>query len=268
MSGFYDLFPRRKTIIGLSHLPPLPDYPDSPGIDALRAHALEDLRVLQSGGADGILIENEYDRPHRVLAEAMTVDSMTKIARNVSLAAEGIVVGCEILLNDPKASLDLAKASGAGFIRTDYFVDRMMRPQYGEFEIDSDELMRYRQKIGATDVLILADIQVKYATMIEERSLQDSARLACLKRADAIVITGDETGDAPAVQALRQAREGVAASGLDVPVLIGSGLAAGNATTLLAEGEGAIVGTALMEDRRVDRAALQRLMAEVDKARA
>lgn len=267
MSRFYELFPGHKTIIGLSHLPPLPDYPDSPGIDALRAHALEDLRVLQSGGADGVLIENEYDRPHRILAEAMTVDSMTEITRHVSQAAEGIIVGCEILLNDPKASLDVAKACGARFVRTDYFVDRMMRPQYGEFEIDAEELIRYRQEIGAADVLILADIQVKYATMIEKRSLQDSARLACLKGADAIVVTGDETGDAPAVQALRQAREGVAVSGLDVPVLIGSGLAADNAVTLLAECEGAIVGTALMEDRRVDRAALQRLMTKVEKAR-
>lgn len=268
MSRFSELFTGRKIILGLSHLPPLPDYPDSPGIDALCAHALDDLCVLQGGGVDGILIENEYDRPHRVLAKPVTTDAMTTITSRVSQAAEGFVVGCEILLNDPKASLDVARSCGARFIRTDYFVDRMMRPQYGEFAIDAEGLIRYRQAIGATDVLILADVQVKYATMLEKRSLRDSAQLACLKGADAIVVTGDETGDAPTVEALRQAREGVTASGLDVPVLIGSGLAASNAATLLRVCEGAIVGTALMENRRVDRTALQRLMAEVERARA
>ena len=268
MSRFHEVFPGRKIIIGLSHLPPLPDYPDSPGIEALRAHALDDLDVLQCGGVDGILIENEYDRPHRVLAESATIDTMMDITSNVARVAEDIVAGCEILLNDPRASLDVAKACGAKFIRTDYFVDRMSRPQYGEFEIDPEGLIRHREQIGATDILIMADIQVKYATMLEERSLQESARLACLKCADAIVVTGDETGDAPTVQQLQEARAGVAASGLDVPVLIGSGLAADNAATLLAECEGAIVGTALMQNRRVDSSALQQLMAEIEKARA
>lgn len=268
MSRFHDVFSAPKVIIGLSHLPPLPDYPDSPGIASLRAHVLDDLRRLQHGGFDGILIENEYDRPHRVLAEQATIDSMMEVTGSVTREAEKIVVGCEILLNDPRASLDVARACGARFIRTDYFVDRMSRPQYGEFEIDPEGLIDYREETGAADVLIMADIQVKYATMLEDRSLQESARLACLKGADAIVVTGDETGDAPTLQQLRQARSGVIASGFDIPVLIGSGLAADNALELLAECEGAIVGTALMRNRKVDASALQALMIEVEKARA
>ena len=267
MSRFRDVFPGQITIIGLSHLPPLPNYPDSPGINALRAHALNDLRLLQSGGFDGILIENEYDRPHRVLAATDTIRSMTEISTAVSHEAKKIVVGCEILLNDPRASLDVAKTSGAAFIRTDYFVDRMTRPQYGEFEIDPEGLINYREEIAALDVLILADIQVKYATMVEKRTLQESARLACLQGADAIVVTGDETGDAPTVNQLREARSGVGASGFDIPVLIGSGLAPGNAAKLLPECAGAIVGTALMQNRSVDAIAMQRLMSEVQKAR-
>jgi predicted TIM-barrel enzyme len=158
MSRFRELFSGNKPLIGLSHLPTLPDYPDSPGIDVLRTHALNDARVLQSGGFDGILIENEYDRPHRVRAEPETVAAMTDVTTTVTAAITNMLVGCEILLNDPKASLDVAKASGAAFIRTDYFVDKMARPQYGEFEIDPAGLLEYRKEIGAEDVLILADI--------------------------------------------------------------------------------------------------------------
>jgi membrane complex biogenesis BtpA family protein len=268
MSRFRELFPGDKTIIAVCHLPPLPDYPGSPGLDALRAHALADLAVLEAGGVDGILVENEYDRPHRVLAEAETVAAMTDITAAVAPAASNVRVGCEILLNDPKASLDVARATGARFIRSDYFVDRMMRPEYGELEIDPQGLIAYRSEIGAADVLILADIQVKFATMLEKRSLQESARLACLNKADALVVTGAATGDAPTVRQLLEARSGVDACGGGLPILVGSGLNPDNAAELLDVCDGAIVGTSLMENGRISAAALDRLMAEVRKATA
>ncbi len=268
MSRFRRLFPREKIIIGLTHLPPLPDYPESPGIDAIREHALADLRVLRQCGVDGILIENEYDRPHRILAAAATLDAMTAVTEAIVAAAGDFVVGCEILLNDPRASLDVASSCNAKFIRTDYFVDRMSRSEYGEFDIDPQGLMDHRERTGASEILVLADIQVKYATMLEERSLAESAELACRMRADAVIVTGDETGDAPSIAQLRAARTGVVADGQNIPVLIGSGLTAGNAGELLAECDGAIVGTALMRDRRVDVSATRSLMQAVQGARA
>ena len=150
------------------HLPPLPDYPDSPGLDAIIRSAINDLRVLQSQNFDGVLIENEYDRPHRAHASTETVGAMTVITRAVVKESKNTIVGCEILLNDPKASLIVAKDSGAQFIRSDYFVDPMMRPEYGEFDIDPRGFMKYRSDLGADDVLVLADIQVKYAKMLVE----------------------------------------------------------------------------------------------------
>ena len=45
------------------HLPPLPGYLESKGIDHAIGHAVADLHVLEEAGVDGILIENEYDRP-------------------------------------------------------------------------------------------------------------------------------------------------------------------------------------------------------------
>jgi membrane complex biogenesis BtpA family protein len=242
------------------HLPPLPGYPESKGIDHAIEHAVADLHILEQAGVDGVLIENEYDRPHRVSAEPETIAAMTAITRTVVQESNRVAVGCEILLNDPKASLAVARMSGASFIRTDYFVDAMMRPGYGEFAIDADNLITYRSAIDADDILILADIQVKYATMIRARPLGESAQLASEKQADAIVVTGDLTGDAPVVEHLRGAANGVAASGRETPVLIGSGLDAGNAKTLLANCDGAIVGTALMRDKAVDPESICSLM--------
>ncbi|MCW8844032.1 MAG: hypothetical protein OQK00_11525, partial [Rhodobacteraceae bacterium] len=73
-------------------------------------------------------------------------------------AARKTEVGAEILLNDPKASLAVALAAGGTFIRTDYFVDPMSRPERGgRMHIDPEGLMAYRRSVGADDILILAD---------------------------------------------------------------------------------------------------------------
>lgn len=267
MSRFRELFPGPLPIIGLIHLPPLPGYPESPGIDSVVQSALDDLKVLKAERVDGVLVENEYDRPHRIVAHPETLTAMTRVTRTIVERGGEIVVGCEILLNDPKASLAVAHMCGARFIRTDYFVDKMSRPGYGEFAIDPDGLIRYRAGINAEDVLILADIQVKYARMIDARSLSESARLACIHQADAVVVTGDATGDAPTIEHLRQAAEGVRAAGMDVPVLVGSGLTAANAGELLRECDGAIVGTSLMRNKIVDAASVRRVVESVARLR-
>lgn len=258
MSRFHAVFGRSKVIIGMIHLPPLPGYAESAGIEHAVSRAVADLRVLEEGGVDGVLVENEFDRPHRILAAPETIAAMTRITRAVVQESESVVVGCEILLNDPKASLAVASMAGAGFIRTDYFVDRMLRPEYGEFDIDPEGLIDYRRVIRADDVLILADIQVKYATMIEPRPLGESARLAREKGADAVIVTGDASGEAPTLSQLRDAAAGL-------PVLIGSGLKPKNAGELLAECDGAIVGTSLMQENAVDADTVELLMSHVDR---
>ena len=257
MADFSSYFSNAKPIIGMIHLPPLPGYPDSKGVAHIIRHAVADLHALEEGGVDGVLVENEYDRPHQITASPEIIAAMTRITRAVVQERESVVVGCEILLNDPRASLAVAKVAGAAFIRTDYFVDRMSRPEHGEFEIDPDALLEYRASIDAQDVLILADIQVKYATMIEPRPLKHSARLAFEKGADALVVTGDASGNAPTARQLRDA------GGTGSPVLIGSGLKPGNAKTLLAECDGAIVGTSLMQNQSIDPDALELLMSEI-----
>lgn len=253
MSHFRALFSRPKTLIGMIHLPPLPDYPESPGIEKIIELATRDLHELALAGFDGVLVENEHDRPHRVKAASETVAAMTSATEAVVRERCNVAVGCEILLNDPRASLDVAKAAGASFIRTDYFVDRMCRQEYGEFDIDPEGLLEYRARIGADNILILADIQVKYATMLEPRPLAESAALARDKGADAVVVTGSASGDAPTAAELRQAAQGL-------PVLVGSGLSPDNAKHLLDACDGAIVGTSLMTGGHIDRSAAARLM--------
>jgi membrane complex biogenesis BtpA family protein len=260
MTRFYNLFKSAKPVIGMIHLPPLPDYEGSPGIDGIIKSALADLAILEQYGIDGALIENEYDRPHRIKAAPATIDAMTRITREVVNAAKNTIIGVEILLNDPIASLDVAKASSAKFIRTDYFVDPMSRPGYGEFEINPDAVLAHRREIEADDILIIADIQVKYATMLIDRSMAESAALAEHHGADAVVVSGCETGDAPVTADLTAAK-----NGCNIPVIIGSGTDASNASELLEYCDGTIVGTALMKDKIVNAERVAKLLSALGR---
>jgi membrane complex biogenesis BtpA family protein len=257
MPTFRDLFPAAKAVIGVIHLPALPGYEGSPGIDGVVAKALADLAALEAGGADGVLVENEDDRPRRILSAAETTACMTRVTRELVVAARRCVIGIEILLNDPEASLAVALASGARFIRTDYFVDPMERPEYGPMRIDPVGLMAYRRAIGAENVLVLADIQVKYARMTVERSLAESARLAREHGADAAIVSGVRTGDPPVAADLIDAKRGAG----PMPILIGSGTDAGNACALLAACDGTVVGTSLKEGAMIDAGRVKELVA-------
>jgi hypothetical protein len=258
---FRALFPRTKAVIGVIHLPPLPGYPASPGLAAAIDKALADLAALEDGGADGALVENEYDRPHTVLASREAIACLTRITAEVVAKARTCVVGIEFLINDPEASLAVALAAGARFIRTDYFSDPMERAEYGgAMRIDPGGLLAYRRRIGADGVAILADIQVKYARMTVERTLEASARIALDHGADAVIVSGNATGEPPPPADVALAKRGAGGGA----VLVGSGLDAGNAAALFEAGDGAVVGTSLKEGQRI---AAAKVKGVVDAAR-
>lgn len=245
---FKELFKHPKPLIGMIHLPPLPGYARCPGMTGLFRHVEEEIDLLQRLGYDGVLLENEHDRPHNVKSAPETTAAMAVLVRHAVEHARSIVVGAEILLNDPCASLAAAYAGGARFIRTDYFVDRMERAEYGEMMIDPEGLMAYRSALGAQQIAVFADIQVKYARMIEARAIGDSAILAREKGADAVIVSGNCTGFAPDANDLTLAAE----AARDFPVLIGSGLNVENAQVLLGPASGAIVGTGIMSNGRIN----------------
>ncbi|MDP6604827.1 MAG: BtpA/SgcQ family protein [Dehalococcoidia bacterium] len=259
MNRFADLFSAPRPIIGVIHLPALPGSTGSPGLGEVLKRALTDLAALEGGGVHGVLVSNDGDQPRRLKAGADTISALTRVAHEIVLASNGVKVGVQVLLNDPEASVAVAQMAGASFIRTDFFVDAMQRPEYGPIEIAPQQLVEYRAGIGAGDLLILADVQVKYAQMIDPRPLADSAAQAVECAADAIVVTGSVTGEAPAWASLREAKQGAG----HCPVLVGSGLDLSNAADLLRTADGAIVGTSLKTGAYVDAGKVRALMAAV-----
>lgn len=251
----------KKIIIGMIHLPPLPGYRKHPGMDEVIKHALNSLQILQIGGANAVLVENEYDHPHQVKAGPEIIAAMSRVVSAV-VEKSKIPVGVEVLLNDPKASLAIAKICGAKFIRTDYFVDKMWRKEYGEMEINPKELISFKNKIKANDVKIFADVQVKYAKLLEKgKTVKQSVNQAVKSGADGIIVTGEITGQAPDLADLQEAK----LSAGKIPVYAGSGFSVGNAGQLLKFCNGAIVGTSIKKNGIVNLGKIKELIQVVKK---
>ena len=259
MTQFHQIFPLRKPIVGMIALPPLPGYPEFTRMDEYIERALGDLDTLQRGGVDGVCVENDYDHPHTLTAGPEIVAPFTRIAGEVARAAS-VPVGLEVLLNDWRASLAIALAVGAQFIRMDFFVDRV-RIKAGVIEPEPEAVLAFRARIKAEHVALFTDVQVKYSESLEPgKRLASSVQQAMAHGADAVIVSGQATGSRPTLADVEEAR---AAAGM-FPVLLGSGVAPDNARELLAITEGALVGTALKDGTEAHHrpvlARVQRLM--------
>jgi uncharacterized protein len=209
-------------------------------MDEVIERALGDLQTLQEGGVDGVCIENDYDRPHRFTVGPEVVATFTRVALEITKQAK-VPVGIQVLLNDWRASLAIAKVAGAEFVRLDIFVDKV-RIAAGVIEPQPDAVIAFRKRIGAEHIALFTDIHVKHSELLEaHKTLSVSAKQAISHGSDALVVSGKVTGDAPALDDLREVRTEVG----DFPIVIGSGATPQNVADLFAYADGAIVGTSL-----------------------
>lgn len=75
-----DLFGTDKPIIALLHLDALPGEPAFCGsLDTIMEHAAADLKALQDGGVDGVLIANEYCFPITPHTSTVTLMAMAAV---------------------------------------------------------------------------------------------------------------------------------------------------------------------------------------------
>lgn len=237
---FNKTFKNKKNIlIGAVHLPPLLGYPDALPVQTAIRNALKDLKALQKGGADAVIFENNYDLPHKIKISSEAFLEMALVGRELRKATK-LPLGISVLWNDFESAFSLAKMLDLQFIRVPVFVDDV-KTAYGVMRAVAKELAVFRKKIGAEKIMVFADIHVKHAAILSRHSLGQSARLAVRAGADAVIVTGKWTGDAPISNDLKRVRNVVG----KFPILIGSGVDSFNAKILLHYANGAIVSTSL-----------------------
>lgn len=246
-----------KALFGMVHLRPLPGAPLFWGkLDALIEAALADSISIAAGGGTGLVFENFGDRPFvKDRVDAITVAAMTRTIAEVTRQVR-LPFGVNVLRNDAASAIAIAAATGAAFIRVNVHTGAMLTDQ-GVIEGRAAETLRLRAAL-APEVAIFADHFVKHAVPLAPVDpVQTAKDLRLRGLADALIVTGAETGAAPDAEKLALLREAV-----DAPLLVGSGLSAWNAAAF-ADADGAIVGTAVKRDADVEQPVSSDRLAEI-----
>jgi membrane complex biogenesis BtpA family protein len=241
------LFGRRKAVIGVIHSRALPGSPgyDGEAVDDIIAFALAEARRYRDGGVDGLIVENHGDipfaKPDDLGPETAAV--MAVMTRAVRLDS-GLPVGVNVLANGAIQALAVAKAAGASFIRVNQWANAYVANE-GFIEGRAGEAMRYRAWLHARDVKVFADVHVKHGAhaIVADRSIPEMARDAEFFDADAVIATGQRTGNAATMDELATIAEGTS-----LPVMVGSGVTPDNVAAMFSVADAVIVASYLKRD--------------------
>jgi membrane complex biogenesis BtpA family protein len=265
-----ELFGVKNPIIGMVHLWPLPGAPgySGYGMDTILDQARRDTGALLEGGVDGLIVENMWDLPYYVSTDVQmeAVTAQAVAAREVVKMAD-VPVGVNVIHNGWRAELAIAVAAGLDFVRVCILTGTRL---WDTGDLDhgcAANLLRRRKELGAEHLKLFADVDKKHSLPFPGLDLETHIEWTEFYRADALIVSGRMTGDAPPLDKVRQAKEAATR-----PILMGSGTTAENIAEFLKYADGAIVGSSLKVDgvaeNPVDVARVRRYMAAVRDTRA
>lgn len=240
----FDALGRRKVVLGVVHLAPLPGTPFcSAPFEQTRDRALRSAEALQAGGADGCLLQTA-DRVYSTGndADPARVAAMAVVAAAVVAATdESFQVGVQIMRNAVSASLAVATVSQGTFVRATALVGAT-RSADGLVEAAPRDVAAYRRAIDAAAVRIIADVaSMHYAWFGDADAMPAAAvaRHAVNAGADAVTLSdADESAMLALIAAVRTGAPGV-------PIILAGNTTHDNAARMLADADGAFVGRCL-----------------------
>lgn len=256
MSMFQD---RGKLVIAALHLPPLPG---TPGVRAwtlreIEHYAVRNAHVFQDGGVDGIYLQTMGDGLSSPGASPDTIAYMAAIGRAVRAEFDGLL-GILLANHGAEGPIAVADATGADFVRLKVYVGAMVKAE-GIVQGCAGEALRFRERIGAHHVQILADVYDRTGIPLGAAEIDEAADWAArFCHADGLVLTGRSFTES--MELLSRVRQ----RGLGVPLFLGGGATAENAAEALRHADGIIVSTSL---KRTHGTAEERLQAPWDVER-
>ena len=172
MTALRALFGAPKPVIAMLHLGALPGRPKHDriaGLDPIIDSVRRDLHRLQDAGVDGVMFCNEADLPYQLRVGPEITGAMAAVVGR--LRPEVTVPFGVNLLWDPIASLAVARATGARFVRE--VMTGVYESDLGMIEPRIGEIAGYRTAIGADDVLLFDNIQPEFASAVGNRTVAD-----------------------------------------------------------------------------------------------
>lgn len=236
-----------KLSMGMVHTQPLPgSFRNTKDIEEIVKLAVADAVTLEKAGFDVVIVENVNDSPYdsKDPLPDYKIAALARICTEVKNAVK-IPVGIDACGNQ-LAGLDIAMMTGLEFIRLSNLVDIRVSNRGIVMPCGGDAVL-HRKAIGADNVAIFADIQVKHTyPLLEGISLEQSASWAVGSGADVIIVTGAETGMETDAGALERVKKVV-----KVPVIAGSGVSKENVKEQYSVCDGAIIGSSLKQKKNL-----------------
>jgi uncharacterized protein len=252
MNSLSEMFTKPKPVIGMVHLPPLPGavgysgYPMSEIID----FALKDAATLVENGVDGLIVENMWNIPFTVGMKTSPEEMCAQaVAAAEVIKSVNVPVGINVVHNGARVVLGIAIAAGAKFMRICLLTGAAVWDS-GEFDHGcARELLSARKLNQAEHIKIFCDVDKKHSVRFPGIDLATHIEWTEFYLADAMIITGRMTGNAPDLEKVKTAKE--LAKGR--PILMGSGMTAENVAGFLRVADGCIVGYGMKDAGHPDR---------------
>lgn len=246
-SAIQDIFSRSKVVVGVIHCAPFPGAPKYRGktVGDIIDRALYDAENYLSGGVHGLIIENHGDipfsKPEDIGPE--TAALMAVITDNIRRRFQ-VPLGINVLANAAVPALATALAGGADFIRVNQWANAYIANE-GFIEGAAAKALRYRSQLRAEHIRVFADSHVKHGShaIVADRAIAELTRDVEFFDADAVIATGQRTGDSATLSEIDDIR-----SATSLPLLVGSGVTPGNVVEILGRTQGVIVASALKQD--------------------
>jgi len=238
-----DRFGTPKPVIAMLHFPGLPGRPRhdrAAGHSRLVDVVGQDLATLQAAGVDGLLFCNENDIPYQLAVGPEIPAAMAAVIGELRTDVR-VPFGVNILW-DARASLALARATGAAFIRE--VLTGVYESDLGMIVPAIGDLAGYRTAIGADDVALFDNISPEFSSAVGSRTIADRARGAAFLGMDAILISGPAAGVPFAMSDLSAAKEAAP----EMAIVANTGVRADRVKEIFEIADGAIVGTSLKFD--------------------
>jgi len=243
----FDQLGKKKVVLGLIHLKPLPGTPyfEEGFLEEALNKALRDSAALYKGGADGCLIQT-VDRVYPVddQVDYARLSAMAKIVHEVSRATPpDFQIGVQIMANALKSSLAVAKVCGGSYLRCMALVGET-QTAWGLVQAAPHDFLQYRARIKAKDIKLIAEVDGMHFRWKGGKPTAEVAGMAYRIGVDAVEVAHpDEEINARMVHDIKTTYP-------RIPVILGGYTNHENVLRRMDEADGAFVGSCLEEGGR------------------
>ncbi len=231
----------KKLIFGLIHLKPLPGtaYYQEGDIERSIEKAITAAKRLEEGGAHGALVQSvDKVYPATDDTDYARVSTISIIANEVKrVVSPDFKIGVQLMWNCITPSLAACKAVGADFTRCTALIGKT-ESAFGTIEANPIKVFEYRNKIGAQNVDMIAEISgYHFLGEYDKKKLLSLVAQASMVGAEAVeVFHPDEETNNRMVCDIKEFRP-------DMPVVLGGGTNIQNVASRMKYADAALVGS-------------------------